>query len=198
MNVLENARRHSGGYPVSVRARAVRSLARPARRPGADGGREGEASEPAGQRSRRRSRDRARGRSRPGHPAGAARARVRAVLPRRHAGRRAPWLGPWPGHRPGLHRGERRVAARRVAARPGSHVRVRAAAADAGGIRASTDRRGRAGRPPRALAPVGDREPLAARERAEHRRRERAGVARPGQAAPGCSWSTTSRRSCAR
>jgi two-component system sensor histidine kinase KdpD len=27
VNVLENARRHSGGYPVSVRARAVRSLA---------------------------------------------------------------------------------------------------------------------------------------------------------------------------
>ncbi len=27
MNVLENARRHSGGHPVSVRARAVRSLA---------------------------------------------------------------------------------------------------------------------------------------------------------------------------
>ena len=32
VNVLENARRHSGGHPVSVRARAVRSLAR-ARRP---------------------------------------------------------------------------------------------------------------------------------------------------------------------
>ncbi len=31
VNVLENARRHSGGHPVSVRARAVRSLA-PARR----------------------------------------------------------------------------------------------------------------------------------------------------------------------
>ena len=32
VNVLENARRHSGGHPVSVRARAVRSLARtPAR-----------------------------------------------------------------------------------------------------------------------------------------------------------------------
>ena len=27
VNVLENARRHSGGYPVSVRARAVRRLA---------------------------------------------------------------------------------------------------------------------------------------------------------------------------
>jgi two-component system sensor histidine kinase KdpD len=37
VNVLENARRHSGGYPVSVRARAVRSLARnPLRAPGAD------------------------------------------------------------------------------------------------------------------------------------------------------------------
>jgi two-component system, OmpR family, sensor histidine kinase KdpD len=34
VNVLENARRHSGGHPVSVRSRAVRSLARaPANRP---------------------------------------------------------------------------------------------------------------------------------------------------------------------
>jgi two-component system sensor histidine kinase KdpD len=33
VNVLENARRHSGGYPVSVRARAVRSLAQGRRRP---------------------------------------------------------------------------------------------------------------------------------------------------------------------
>jgi two-component system, OmpR family, sensor histidine kinase KdpD len=33
VNVLENARRHSGGHPVSVRARAVRSLARAPRRP---------------------------------------------------------------------------------------------------------------------------------------------------------------------
>ncbi|MGO9489369.1 MAG: DUF4118 domain-containing protein [Solirubrobacteraceae bacterium] len=32
VNVLENARRHSGGYPVSVRARAVRSLAGARRR----------------------------------------------------------------------------------------------------------------------------------------------------------------------
>ena len=31
-NVLENARRHSGGHPVSVRARAVRSLAGVSRR----------------------------------------------------------------------------------------------------------------------------------------------------------------------
>jgi two-component system, OmpR family, sensor histidine kinase KdpD len=35
VNVLENARRHSGGHPVSVRARAVRSLARTAGRPAA-------------------------------------------------------------------------------------------------------------------------------------------------------------------
>jgi len=34
-NVLENARRHSGGHPVSVRARAVRSLAGVSRRRGA-------------------------------------------------------------------------------------------------------------------------------------------------------------------
>ena len=33
VNVLENARRHSGGHPVSVRARAVRSLARARRQP---------------------------------------------------------------------------------------------------------------------------------------------------------------------
>jgi two-component system, OmpR family, sensor histidine kinase KdpD len=39
VNVLENARRHSGGYPVSVRARAVRSLARA--RPVTTGGGEG-------------------------------------------------------------------------------------------------------------------------------------------------------------
>ena len=41
VNVLENARRHSGGHPVSVRARAVRSLARgPGRAAaaGSDGG----------------------------------------------------------------------------------------------------------------------------------------------------------------
>jgi two-component system, OmpR family, sensor histidine kinase KdpD len=37
VNVLENARRHSGGHPVSVRARAVRSLARSPRRPVATG-----------------------------------------------------------------------------------------------------------------------------------------------------------------
>jgi two-component system, OmpR family, sensor histidine kinase KdpD len=37
VNVLENARRHSGGYPVSVRARAVRSLAHAARRAVATG-----------------------------------------------------------------------------------------------------------------------------------------------------------------
>ena len=38
VNVLENARRHSGGHPVSVRARAVRSLARARRRAVATGG----------------------------------------------------------------------------------------------------------------------------------------------------------------
>jgi two-component system sensor histidine kinase KdpD len=38
VNVLENARRHSGGHPVSVRARAVRSLARVAGRAVADAG----------------------------------------------------------------------------------------------------------------------------------------------------------------
>ncbi len=48
VNVLENARRHSGGYPVSVRAREVRSLAG-SRAAGA--GEDGRA-EPAGQRPR--------------------------------------------------------------------------------------------------------------------------------------------------
>ena len=43
VNVLENARRHSGGHPVSVRARAVRSLSG-SRRPPAGAGPEGEAS----------------------------------------------------------------------------------------------------------------------------------------------------------
>jgi two-component system, OmpR family, sensor histidine kinase KdpD len=38
VNVLENARRHSGGHPVSVRARAVRSLAHARRPPVATGG----------------------------------------------------------------------------------------------------------------------------------------------------------------
>jgi two-component system sensor histidine kinase KdpD len=38
VNVLENARRHAGGYPVSVRARAVRSLAHARTRPVATGG----------------------------------------------------------------------------------------------------------------------------------------------------------------
>jgi two-component system, OmpR family, sensor histidine kinase KdpD len=38
VNVLENARRHAGGHPVSVRARAVRSLARAPARPPTTGG----------------------------------------------------------------------------------------------------------------------------------------------------------------
>ncbi|MGA2320669.1 MAG: DUF4118 domain-containing protein [Solirubrobacteraceae bacterium] len=52
VNVLENARRHSGGHPVSVRARAVRSLAR-APRPvvsGDGGGEHLEGRRPAGDR----------------------------------------------------------------------------------------------------------------------------------------------------
>jgi two-component system, OmpR family, sensor histidine kinase KdpD len=55
VNVLENARRHSGGHPVSVRARAVRSLARTPPRPVATAaaGMRGESTEeraPAGDR----------------------------------------------------------------------------------------------------------------------------------------------------
>ena len=49
VNVLENARRHSGGHPVSVRARAVRSLApagRAATPSPADGEADADASEP--------------------------------------------------------------------------------------------------------------------------------------------------------
>jgi two-component system sensor histidine kinase KdpD len=46
VNVLENARRHSGGHPVSVRARAVRGLARtPIRPPAAGDGDEAAAGE---------------------------------------------------------------------------------------------------------------------------------------------------------
>ncbi len=47
VNVLENARRHSGGHPVSIRARAVRGLARTPGRPapGGDGGAEREPGE---------------------------------------------------------------------------------------------------------------------------------------------------------
>jgi two-component system sensor histidine kinase KdpD len=44
VNVLENARRHAGGHPVSVRARAVRSLAGTRRRTSAGGEAEGERS----------------------------------------------------------------------------------------------------------------------------------------------------------
>jgi two-component system sensor histidine kinase KdpD len=44
VNVLENARRHSGGHPVSVRARAVRSLGSS---PAADSARSGERSSQA-------------------------------------------------------------------------------------------------------------------------------------------------------
>jgi len=47
VNVMENARRHSGGHPVSVRARAVRSLGARRAEPAADG-------EPVGPASRAR------------------------------------------------------------------------------------------------------------------------------------------------
>lgn len=51
VNVLENARRHSGGHPVSVRARAVRSLARAQRPTGLDdAGGSSEAGKPVGDR----------------------------------------------------------------------------------------------------------------------------------------------------
>jgi two-component system sensor histidine kinase KdpD len=52
VNVLENARRHSCGHPVSVRARAVRSLARAPslRAPAEQDGEQPEGSKPAGDR----------------------------------------------------------------------------------------------------------------------------------------------------
>ena len=65
VNVLENARRHSGGHPVSVRARAVRSLAgAPPARGAGDGAAAAGAGEPAGDRVIVRIVDRG-----PGHPA---------------------------------------------------------------------------------------------------------------------------------
>jgi len=50
VNVLENARRHSGGHPVSVRARAVRSLAGGARRAPHQDGERVEGQRPVGDR----------------------------------------------------------------------------------------------------------------------------------------------------
>ncbi|HEX3392878.1 MAG TPA: ATP-binding protein [Solirubrobacteraceae bacterium] len=47
VNVLENARRHSGGHPVSVRARAVRSLGAPTVEAGAPSAPPAEAGEQA-------------------------------------------------------------------------------------------------------------------------------------------------------
>ena len=116
VNVLDNARRHSGGHPVSVRARAVRSLSGPT---------------PPGHRPSpppRRPRDRARGGSRPRDPARAAGAGLRALLPRRPPRRRARRIGTRACDRARLHRSQRRDAARRVAAGPGLELRVRAAA----------------------------------------------------------------------
>jgi two-component system sensor histidine kinase KdpD len=48
VNVFENARRHSGGHPVSVRARAVRSLARAPRQASANTAGGGVAEQPQG------------------------------------------------------------------------------------------------------------------------------------------------------
>ncbi len=50
VNVLENARRHSGGHPVSVRARAVRSLGAAASSAPADGANEAPAARARGDR----------------------------------------------------------------------------------------------------------------------------------------------------
>jgi two-component system sensor histidine kinase KdpD len=50
VNVLENARRHSGGHPVSVRARAVRSLAPSRARPAPEGAEQSDGDAPTGDR----------------------------------------------------------------------------------------------------------------------------------------------------
>ena len=94
VNVLENARRHSGGHPVSVRARAVRSL-------GAAGAPRRSLLRTRSTRARRSTRVslrlKARAAARPAtgwwyvssiavrHTPGAAGARVRTLLPSRHA-----------------------------------------------------------------------------------------------------------------
>jgi two-component system, OmpR family, sensor histidine kinase KdpD len=50
VNVLENARRHAGGHPVSVRARAVRSLAGARRQTGTSDAGDGDGQRPRGDR----------------------------------------------------------------------------------------------------------------------------------------------------
>ena len=196
VNVLENARRHSGGHPVSVRARAVRSLARaPRRQPPAAGRRPGRRNRRRWRgraNADRRPRDRSGGRSRAGDPPGPARARIRAVLPGRHAGRRTSRLGSRPGDRTWLRRGQRGIAARRVAARSGGHVRVRVAAREPGEGRRAEDR---------ALS----EEPHPALRRAGGAGGRRAGAggvsahpSPPPSAGRAYWWWTTSRRSCAR
>ncbi len=136
VNVLENARRHCGGHPVSVRARAVRSLAGPSAAAGAgdpgelwdEAGASSHASLPARDGPGRRPAGRARGGPWPRDPAGPARACIRALLPCRHAAGWATRLGSRTRDRPWFHRSQRREVARRVAPGPGRHVRVRAAA----------------------------------------------------------------------
>ena len=105
-NLLENARRYSGGQQVAVHIRAQRRQGAGARR-----------------------------RPRPGHRPVRARADLRAVLPRQRGRRRAvDGIGARPRDRQGVHRGQRRDDLGRVAARPGHELRrVAARARDGAG-----------------------------------------------------------------
>ena len=200
VNVLDNARRHSGGHPVAVRARAVRNPLG-ARRSAAPDGHAGVAGAGRGDRIVIRITDRG-----PGVPAGQLE-EVFEPFYRAAGGGRPRRLGLGARDRPGVHRGERRHAECRVAAGTGRHVRVRAAArgrAGAGGAAAARSFSGQAslfgeddGVARGSLSP---RPPAMAtgRPRASARPRWAPGNQSRPPGRPACSSSTTSPRSCAR